>query len=85
MTKNNIFLELNKLVFNYNQEVISTWAWICKSTICQERCWPTSTADISNNTLYYIYALMEDDITFIISFVFNTFDAVQNKRKICFS
>lgn len=65
MTKNNIFLELNKLVFNYNQEVISTWAWICKSTIYQQRSWPTSTADISNNTLY---ALMEDDITFIISF-----------------
>lgn len=61
--------------------MISTWLWICKPPICQERCWPTSTADISNNTLYYIYALMEDDITFIISFVFNTLLSMQCKIK----
>ena len=55
--------EPNKIAIT-TQEVISTWACICKAPICQYKCWPTSTPDISYNPLS---VLMEHGITLILS------------------
>jgi hypothetical protein len=41
---------LNKIAITI-QEVISTCAWTWKPPICQYKCWPTSTLDISYKSL----------------------------------
>lgn len=43
-----IMAEPNKIAIT-TQEVISTWACTWKPPICQYKCWPTSTPDISYN------------------------------------